>query len=203
MDYFNKYLETKISFAMFIGQFYNTYISIDEAKKYNLEIIDDDKLIDSIRVYYHFYTTQGQYLWDSLGIEKPIINRNELWNIRKNIKNESYDENIDYKRLYLKNLLTISHLVRKFYKQDLSIEDAKRNNIEYNDFDEIDGKVKTYHHIFESAGENAWNILGIEEDIITDSFLYNYDKKIEEQLLEMDLKEVKNENTKTKTFKKL
>lgn len=48
---------------------------------------------------------------------------------------------------------------------------------------EYKGIIDTCHHLFESAGEYAWNLLGFTENIIASSKVFDKKKEITEELL--------------------
>lgn len=188
-DYFYKYLETKMSLLKFILQFYDHRLLIEKADKLNIEYNENDIKFGLITCYFHNYSSEGEYLWNLLNIEKPIITYDELNNIRENIKQETFDNNIDYELSYLKNLLKISYMVERYYKTKIEIEKADKLNIEYDlDYDELDGVLDVYYHICESCGEYAWNLLDIEQKIITSSQMYKKQQQLIEKLLEKDVK---------------
>ena len=182
-DYFYKYLNTKISFSKFISQFYDYLLPIKKADKLKIEYNEKDKEFGFTTCYFHNYSIEGEYLWNLLNIEKPIITLDELYEIRKNIKQEKYDNNIDYELSYLKNLLKISYMVKRYYNTKIEIAKADIMNIKYDlDYDEFDGLLDAYYHICESCGEYAWNLLDIEQDVITSSQMFEKQQQLLEKI---------------------
>lgn len=78
--------------------------------------------------------------------------------------------------------IALAHMIQQFYDWRIEPEEASKYNIEYDPDDEY---VTCYFHMFESAGERAWNMLGLEEPIISETKMWDLTKKFREELLEL------------------
>ena len=184
--FFNKYKLAKLTLAKIAAQFYDFNLPISEAGKYGIKYNNYDYRKKYINCCFNRFEPSGEFIWKSLGIEKPIITYDELWEISDHIKDEKYDSNKNYEKDYLKMSICAIGIITKFYEYKVPVKDIK---IEYDKtFDEYGGVVDTYYHIFESAGEHAWELLGFKEPIIASSKVYNKKNQLTNRLLEIDNK---------------
>lgn len=165
-DYFEKYKKSKISLCRMINQFLTCYISIDKAKKLNLNIDNEYFMINNyVEVCTHGNSLEGNKAWKFLGLNREYISHNEILELENKIY---YDEQIcdmDYHMMYLEICILLIDLVTKYYSKKLSIEDANRLNIDYKtNSDVIDGHILICDNLCESAGESVWSLLNINED---------------------------------------
>ena len=138
--------------------------------------------LDSIHFIYHFYNPDGLYIWNKLGLKKPIYALNEIWNLMDDIKKEK-KKDIDYKRESLELKLICLNEVKRFYKIEISTEDAKKNKIIYDeDLDEYNGSIIGCDHYFESAGESAWKLFGLENNFEPMSNFNKIEKEYEQKI---------------------
>ena len=144
---------------MLLNQIYTCYLDLDD---YAIKISENNHI-------FHNYDTLGIKAYELLELKEDIISTDELWDYRLNIKNEEYKDNIDYYKKYLEMIIVIIDMVKNYYHYDISIEEAKKIEIEYDDIDELDGIVSACHHIFESAGEKVWNLLEFDKPYIAES----------------------------------
>ncbi len=189
MSYFMEYKKSKYTLFKLVCQFYNVSYSSKKCNDLGLEYTDRDKPndLDSIHFVYHSYTPEGLYIWKVLGLSKPIYSIHEIWDLMDRIKDEK-ELNKDYEReSYELKLLCLSE-VKRFYKYEMSVEDAKKGNIEYDeDIDEFEGKIEGCDHIFEGAGESAWNLFGLEKNFEPMSKFYKIENEYENKILKLDL----------------
>lgn len=78
--------------------------------------------------------------------------------------------------------IALSAMIEQFYSYRISKEEADDYNIKYN---ENDNDVECYFHLFESAGERAWNMLGFKKPIISKEELFELDEKLRTELLSL------------------
>lgn len=78
--------------------------------------------------------------------------------------------------------LALSSFVTQFYDWQISPEEAEKYNIKY---DEGNEKVECYFHTFESAGERAWQMLGFDKPIIGDDEMWELEKSLRDELLNL------------------
>lgn len=88
-EYYIKYLQTKMALSYMIGQFYEYYISTEEAEKYGIEYDESDFVFnDKVECYFHKFENAGEYAWEVLEFNKPIISQDELFNKQNEIRQE-------------------------------------------------------------------------------------------------------------------
>ena len=76
--------------------------------------------------------------------------------------------------------LALLDMVRQFYEYIiLTPKIAEKYNVKNYNVDE-----DYYFHMFQSAGEHAWRILGIENDIISGQELYKIEDILRDELLQ-------------------
>ena len=184
-EYFNEYLKAKRVLSLLVLQFYDYRISIKDAEKYGLIYSESDIKFDAVDCLCHLFNPEGERLWQILGYNKPIITREEFYKNYENVKNEKINPEINYYEEYLKMSLIIAHMVRTYYKYDISVENAKKCGVEYNEDDVFDGKIYAVHHLYESAGESAWNFLDLDEPVILSDVVYDKQEEIRNKLLDL------------------
>ncbi len=89
--------------------------------------------------------------------------------------NELQKENLRLK-------IALVSMVRQFYDYRIKSEEASRYDISY---DEADEYIECYFHMFESAGERAWKLLGFQNEIVSKIELNNTDERLRNQLLDL------------------
>lgn len=198
MDYFEKYKQAKFCLYGMIIQFLDIYLSIDDLEMYQIEYSKEDPKYDSyvignyLEVCSHNFESEGLLAWDYLGIDKDFITHEELWNRKFNIKNEIIDDSIDYEKIYFKMSILIIDMVTKYYKYNMSLEEAKKNNINFDEeYDEIDNNVLACYHMHESAGESVWNLFDIDDPIVGESVFNNIRGEYSDKLLKKKYEKVK------------
>lgn len=87
------------------------------------------------------------------------------------INNESLRE----ENLELKMALVL--MIQQFYEWVIDPEEADHHNIEY---DKGEKYINCYFHRFESAGENAWKMLGLNHPIVSEKEMQELISKLEE-----------------------
>ena len=197
MDYFEQYKEAKKCLFQMIGQFYDYYLPREVADEFNI-IYDkkDVKEDNHVEVLFHNYQTDGLIAWQLLNIKNKFITHDDLWNKRSNIRYENRKD-IDYQDMYYRMSILLADMVIKYYGKTITIEDAKRLNIKYNDYyDEDDNSIKVCDHMYESAGEQTWKLFGIKNPIVGESMFYGIRDYNKNQLI------IK-ESAKIKEYKKL
>ena len=91
---------------------------------------------------------------------------------------KSDNSNLIEENLRLK--LALSSMVQQFYNYRITPEEAKEYNVFYDPDDEM---VECYFHMFESAGESAWEMLGFHNPIVSEREMYKLTKSIKDELL--------------------
>lgn len=74
--------------------------------------------------------------------------------------------------------LVILDMIRQFYEHGITPEIAEKYIRNYNANEDY------YFHMFQSAGEHAWKILGINDCFISNQELYEIEEKLRTELLE-------------------
>lgn len=177
-DYFEEYKHAKIVLNQLMCQFYSYDISKEEAENFNIKYTEDDifNSLGNVSCAFHKYNPEAMYIWDKLGITEPIVLMRKMWNNRINF--EIKDETKDYYKEYLELKIVALHIVCRYYKATMSKENADKYKIEYDpDYDLDDDVILGCNHLFESAGENAWDLFDFDESFIA---LSKFDKLIEE-----------------------
>ena len=186
MNDFKEYKFAKVALCKLICQFYDYYLPKEEAKKLGINYEDNEifNSYDKVNCVYHRYYPEGLYIWDKLGIDKPIITMMEMWKVENNVAKELYKEDIDYAKEATELKLIDLYMITDYYKSYLDRKFADEQKIEYDEnLDEIDGRIEGSDHLFESAGEYAWNLLGFERNFIPLSELLEVEKDLQKQLL--------------------
>jgi hypothetical protein len=75
--------------------------------------------------------------------------------------------------------LALLDMVRQFYECILTPKSAEKYNVKNYNVDE-----DYYFHMFQSAGEHAWRILGIKNNIISGQELYRIEDILRDELLQ-------------------
>lgn len=89
--------------------------------------------------------------------------------------NELQKENLQLK-------IALISMVRQFYDYHIKLEEASKYDISYDDEDEY---IECYFHMFESAGERVWKMLGFENEIISETELCDMEEKLRNKLLNL------------------
>lgn len=187
--YFYEYLYSKFVLCKLICQLYDYNLSRDEADKLGIEYGEQDIYTPSkeIRCVFHKYNPEALYIWELLGIDKPIVTLKEMWDKTKSIHIEPMDEEKDYfidsRILKLANL----SLFERNYESKMDIKKADKNQIEYDlDIDENDGFINGYEHLFESAGEHVFSLFGFDRYFVPYSKVLKIKKELLNDLLEKE-----------------
>ena len=190
-EYFDKYIRSKIVLSKMIAQFYDSYISLDDAKELNIKYDKDDVKNNYVVCIENNFLPEGNYIWNLLNINNDVITYKNLWNKMEEIREETYDYSKDYRKLYLDNALLVIDMVKKYYKYEISVDEAKRYCLVYDEYlDELEGKVSACHHLFEGAGEAVWYLLGIEKPIVALSEIENMEKDLKKEILNYKVKKL-------------
>lgn len=75
--------------------------------------------------------------------------------------------------------LALLAMVRQYYEYTLTPKRAEKYNVKNYNVDE-----DYYFHMFKSAGEHAWRILGFTNDIISGQELYRIEDILKDELLQ-------------------
>ena len=167
-NYFNKYLKSKLSLYKMVNQFLNCYITIEKANELNIKENNDYFIYDNfVEVCFHNYSSEGILAWKYLNIKNNFISHEEICDLIEKLYQEEFINNIDYYEIYLKICVLLIDMVELFYKRKISVKDANKYNIKYDDFyDEYNGEVEVCDHLFEGAGESVWCLLDIDNNMI-------------------------------------
>ena len=197
MDYFDKYKEAKKCLVQMVGQFYSYYLPKEIADE--LEIIYDKKDVkynDKVELYFHEYKAEGLLAWQLLELKNKFVTFDDLCTKRSNIRNENRKDT-DYQELYLRMSILLSDMVMHYYSKKIPISEAKRLGIKYNDYyDEDENMIEVCDHLFEGAGESAWQLLELKNPIIGKSIVSGIRDFYKDNL-------IINEHEKIKELKKL
>ena len=169
-----------------VCQFYDYNLRKDKADKLSINYSDDDifNTLNNVSCVYHRYSPEGLYIWDILGIDKPVITLRQMWEVIDSLKNERFDNSKDYQTELNKMKLINLYLIQEYYKKYIDIKDADELKIEYDyDLDEINGQIEGYDHLFESAGEHAWNLFGFEKNFVPYSKVLELEVELQNELL--------------------
>ena len=190
-NYFEKYIEAKKCLYDMVLQFFTTYITFAEAKELDLEILKNDIYLDKyVEICSHNFKSDGLLAWNYLSIDKDYLTFNEMYELKLDLKNEQYDTNINYYKEYLKISILLIDIKTKYYYKKIPKEDAVNSNIQFNeDIDEIGNNVDVCYHMCESAGENVWNLLKIDDNVIGCSILNNKKDNYVKELLKIKKEE--------------
>lgn len=188
-DNFKNFKKAKLTLIKLVNQFYNISYNFDEAKELKIKYDERDIMnsLNYIQCVHHFYTPEGMYIWKTLGLKKPIYTMHEMWDLMKKSNNERENKEEDYYRKYLELCMINLTLIQNFYKYSISKEEAKKLKIQYDSIDEYDGKIDCLNHLFESAGESAWNLFKFEDFLVPMSKVYDKSSEIRKKLLKIDL----------------
>lgn len=185
-EYFDEYKYSKFVLCKLVCQFYDYDLTQDKANELSIKYCDEDifNSLNYVSCVYHRFSPEGLYIWKILEIDKPIITLRQMWEITKSLSNEQYDEQRDYHIESTKLKLIDLYLIKEYYKSHLDIKDADECKIEYDYIsDEINGQIEGYDHLFESAGEHAWNLFGFEKNFVSYSKVLEIEKQLQEELL--------------------
>ena len=187
-DYFEEYKKSKVALCHMALQVYGTSIKTDEADRMHIKYNKDDvNFLNEIDVCSHEYNPMGERVWQVLNIEKPVITFEELWNYLELFANEPRKENINYYKEYLKISLLLVYLVLDYYSCTITKEEADNRKLNYDEvFDLEHNEVSVCHHYFEGAGEHAWRLFELEDDIIPVSQFEDKKYELKQKLLKLE-----------------
>ena len=183
MDNFEKYKKAKLALYKMVAQFYSEGLPLDIAD--GLEILYEKKDVknNNVEVLFHNYDSDGLLAWQYLELRNSIILIDDFYNKQYNLRYENR-KNIDYENIYLKISLLVANLTLKHYSKIISLEDANTFRIKYNsDFDLEDNSVEVCDHLFEGAGESAWELFEIKDHIIGKSIIEGIKNNYRNKLL--------------------
>ena len=185
---FDMYKESKKCLYLMIGQFFSCNIPKDHAILFNINTEDNlSSTSDYVEIYTHSFTSEGLLAWDYLGFDKDIVEWNELKELIFNLKNEQFNGKTDYYEKYLKNSILLIDMIKKYYGKKMPQTEVKQMNIPYDEeLDEFDDEINLCFHLFEGAGESAWNFFDIEEPIVGESIFDNKRKILCNELLKIN-----------------
>ena len=186
MSDFKEYLYAKLVLSKLVCQFYDFELSEDKVKELGISYSEDDifNSLNYVTFVYHNYKAEGLYLWKVLDLKKPIMPISEMWDFISNIAYEKYNESINYEEEATRLKLVVMHMIKKYYKYYMSIDDIKKNNITYDeDIDVLNSKVEGMDHMCEGAGESAWRLFGFEKNFVPLSQALNVQDKLQEKML--------------------
>ena len=185
-NYYFEYLKSKKVLCKLALQIYDYKLKEEVAKNMNITFDDEDIYDYSNRLVcvFHHYNPEGMYIWHKLGISKPIITMKNMWELLSSIDDEVYDEKHNYYEELIEIKIAIIHIIKNYYKSSIEIEDANKYNIEYDELlDEDDGKIEGCDHMFEGAGEAAWNLLNFDKHFIAISKVEELECKLLDEAL--------------------
>ena len=104
------------------------------------------------------------YITGSLPPSKEIYNTEN---------NKLQEENLKLK-------MALALMVQQFYNWRIKSEEASYYDIDY---DQDDDYITCYFHQFESAGEHAWKMLGLDKPIISEKEMWDLTDKLRDELL--------------------
>lgn len=81
--------------------------------------------------------------------------------------------NLEEENMKLK--MALLNMIEQFYEWKITIEEARKYNIKCNPENDY---VNCYFHLFESAGEKAWQLLGLKNPIVTVEDLWKLEKEL-------------------------
>ena len=81
--------------------------------------------------------------------------------------------NLEEENIKLK--MALLNMIEQFYEWKITIEEARKYNIKCNPENDY---VNCYFHLFESAGEKAWQLLGLKNPIVTVEDLWKLEKEL-------------------------
>lgn len=189
-NYFDDYIKAMYVLNKLVCQFYSYDINQEEAKNLEINYTDDDifNSLNNVSCVFHRYNPEGMYIWNKLAIDKPIVLTSEMWSYCKNYINIKNQKD-DYYKDFLQLKLIIIGLCKRYYSCSISKEDADKNGIIYDeDIDEYNGNIECCYHYFESAGENAWSLLGFDDHMVAISRFDSIENDLIDKLLENELK---------------
>ena len=83
----------------------------------------------------------------------------------------------------LRRKLTFISMIRQFYNDEITNEEANKYSVKYSENDELGEFVQCYFHMFESSGEQAWKMLGLKNKSVSESELDELENKLRDRLL--------------------
>ena len=95
------------------------------------------------------------------------------------------EKNIVIREENLRLKLALIGFIEQFYGWQISPEEADNYGIEYYKGEE---KVDCFFHTFESAGEKAWRMLGLDKPIVGERELYKLEDSLRDELLKLKYK---------------
>ncbi len=184
-NYFIEYKLAKLTLAKMAANFYDHELSLEEAKIYGINYNKFNYKKKNISCCFHRYEPSGEYIWNALGIEKPIITYDELLEISNVIRSEKAEDK-NYEEEFLRMSICINSMVMKFYGCKMEKSVAKELKVKYDkDFDLCEGMVDTYDNLQESTGQDAWRVLGYENQIVASSVVESKHTELTEKLLKL------------------
>ena len=129
---------------------------------------------DNKEVCYHNFTGEGLLAWSYLGLKDDYITHEEIYDLINNIKNEKEKENTDYRVKYLKNRILLIDLTKKYYKKEISVSEAIKNNVPFDKEKDVeDDQVNICFNYYEGAGETVWNLFDLDNAMVGESIFDN------------------------------
>ena len=184
-NYFIEYKLAKLTLAKMAANFYDHELSVEEAKIYGINYNKFNYKKKNISCCFHRDEPSGEYIWNVLGIEKPIITYDELLEISNVIRSEKAEDK-NYEEEFLRMSICINSMVMKFYGCKMGKSVAKELKVKYDkDFDLCEGMVDTYDNLQESTGMSAWQVLGYEDQIVASSVVESKHTELTEKLLKL------------------
>lgn len=179
--YFEKYKQAREALCILIVQFFSDTISSGVADELNIDAYTYNNILDnSVEVCFHGYDSIALHAWEIIGIEKPFISYDELFD--KLSKEQIMD--IDYRSKYLEAAIVVTEIVLNHYSRKMSETEAKKYNVKYDRYlDAFDGEVSVCDHFFESAGEHAWHLFDIKDVIVGNSVFQKLGDNCKDELL--------------------
>ena len=194
-NYFEEYKKAKRCLYKMVLQFYSSSLRTEIADKYGIKYKPSDiKYKECIDVCYHDFEDEGLIAWEYLGIDKPYIPMEEMWQKETELKYEEPKDKINYYEKYLRICILLIDMVTRKYDHTITIEEADEEKVPYDKMiDVYDNNVEICDHLFEGAGEATWSLfgIGIQKNQIGKSIFYKKRDKYSEELLKIEYKNIK------------
>ena len=186
---FEEYKQAKLTLYHMICQTYDSDISKEDADKYNIEYKESDiySYNGKVGICFHQYNPIGQRAWQLLGLDNSMISFSKILDLESNVMNEEFNENKNYTYEKLKIELVLLYMLLDYYSYEISKEEADNMRIKYDEiFDTIEDRVKVCDNYCENAGELAWRLFKIEDNLVPNSYFEDKKIEIKKQLLKID-----------------
>lgn len=190
--FYSKNKQAKTVLLDLFKRYYADIMTKEEADNYNLTYTEEDMcpICDgAIMGVFHMYEANGLYMWEKLGITTPKVSLSEFDQIKENYVNEEKNSETYYRTEFLKTKLLIYGFIKSNCFTSMPLEEIVKNKIAFDidmDYDAIHDSVYVYNNYNEEAGVNAFNLLGIENQVIPQSRFCEMVSKERYELLQLE-----------------